>query len=112
MGVDPLKRTGEDASLFTQQIGLKAARKLKVQRAGDRSVWFGLGMTGLIGWSVAVPTILGALLGVWLDRHHPQAHSWTLALLVAGLVVGSANAWHWVSEQGKAMRDDSEDKDA
>ena len=112
MAADPAKSASKSETLFSQQIGVKAARKLKVQRAGEQSVWFGLGMTGLIGWSVAVPTILGALLGVWLDRHHPQTHSWTLALLVAGLVVGCANAWHWVSQQDKAMRDDSEDKDA
>jgi predicted F0F1-ATPase subunit len=49
-------------------------------------VWFGLGMMGLIGWSVAIPTLLGAALGIWLDSRHPGSHSWTLALLVAGLV--------------------------
>ena len=42
-------------------------------------------MMGLIGWSVVVPTLLGAALGIWLDERHPGAHSWTLALLVAGL---------------------------
>jgi ATP synthase protein I len=112
MDADPVKHTATNEALFAKQVGLKAARKLKVQRQGEQSVWFGLGMTGLIGWSVAVPTILGALLGLWLDRHHPEAHSWTLALLVAGLVVGCANAWHWVSQQGNAMQDNPEDKDA
>ena len=34
-------------------------------------VWFGLGMMGLIGWSVVVPTLLGAALGIWLDKRHP-----------------------------------------
>ena len=42
-------------------------------------------MMGLIGWSVAVPTVLGAALGLWLDQHYPGTHSWTLALLMAGL---------------------------
>ncbi len=46
-------------------------------------------MTGLIGWSVA-----GAALGLWLDEHHPSGHSWTLALLMAGLMIGCLNAWH------------------
>jgi len=112
MPADPAKSASKSELPFSRQVGVKAARKLKAQRAGEQSVWFGLGMTGLIGWAVAVPTILGALLGLWLDRHYPQTHSWTLALLVAGLVVGCANAWHWVSQQDKAMRDDSEDKDA
>jgi ATP synthase protein I len=59
------------------------------QAQGARAIHAGrlvrLGMMGLIGWSVAVPTLLGAALGIWLDKHHPGKHSWTLALLVAGL---------------------------
>jgi predicted F0F1-ATPase subunit len=39
-----------------------------------QGVWFGLGMMGLIGWSVVVPTLLGAALGIWLDAHHPGKH--------------------------------------
>ena len=28
-------------------------------------------MMGLVGWSVVVPTLLGAALGIWLDHRHP-----------------------------------------
>ncbi len=90
------------------QIGVKAARKLKARRNSSPGVWFGLGMMGLIGWSVTVPTLLGAALGIWLDKHYPSTHSWTLALLVAGLTIGCLNAWHWVANEEKAMRDDDE----
>jgi ATP synthase protein I len=93
-------------NMFVRLVGTKAARKLKAQRDGTQGVWFGLGMSGLIGWSVAVPTLLGAMFGLWWDRHHPGAHSWTLALLFAGLIIGCANAWHWVAQQDAAMRDD------
>ena len=68
-------------------------------------------MMGLIGWSVAIPTVLGAALGLWLDKRHPGQHSWTLALLVAGLVLGCFNAWHWVAKEDKAMREEQEDDD-
>ena len=94
---------------FTRQIEIKAARKLKAQRAGIQRPWFGLGMFGVIGWSVTVPTLLGALLGLWLDRRHPGAHSWTLALLVAGLILGCANAWHWISDQNAAIHQEPTD---
>ncbi len=93
---------------FAGQIGVKAARKLKALRNPKPGVWFGLGMMGLIGWSVTVPTLLGAALGIWLDKHHPGIHSWTLALLVAGLTIGCLNAWHWVANEEKAMREDDE----
>lgn len=96
---------------FLEQVGAKSARKLRAQRDGTQGIWFGLGMSGLIGWSVAVPTLLGAMAGIWLDRHHPGVHSWTLTLLVAGLVIGCLNAWHWVAQQGKAMHEEPEDQE-
>jgi len=92
------------------QVGAKAARKLNARRS-TQGVWFGLGMMGLVGWSVAVPTLLGAALGSWVDKHHVGQHSWTLALLVAGLVIGCLNAWHWVAKEEKAMREEPEDHD-
>ncbi len=95
---------------LAQNVGAKAARKLKA-RQNPTHVWFGLGMMGLIGWSVVVPTLLGAALGIWLDGRHQGTHSWTLALLVAGLVLGCLNAWHWVAKEDAAMREEQEDND-
>ena len=96
---------------LSQEVGAKAARKLKARRNSRQGVWFGLGMMGLIGWSVVVPTLLGAAFGIWLDNHHPGSHSWTLTLLVMGLVIGCLNAWHWVAKEGKEMREEQEDND-
>ena len=93
-------------SEFAKKVAADAARKLRIQREGTQSAWFGLGMSGLIGWSVAVPTLAGVLIGIWLDRRHPGAFSWTLALLFAGLAIGCANAWHWVAQQDREMHDD------
>jgi len=92
------------------EIGAKAARKLRARQSAQ-GVWFGLGMMGLIGWSVALPTLLGAALGLWLDKHHPGKHGWTLALLAGGLALGCFNAWRWVSSEGEAMGKDEEDKE-
>jgi ATP synthase protein I len=94
-----------DATL-AGRIGAKAARKLKA-RNSTQGVWFGLGMMGLVGWSVVVPTLLGTALGVWLDNHHPGNHSWTLMLLIIGLLIGCLNAWHWVVKEDKAMQEDN-----
>jgi ATP synthase protein I len=89
-------------------VGAKAVRKQRARR-DTQGVWFGLGMMGLIGWSIVVPTLLGAALGIWLDARYPGKHAWTLALLVAGLVLGCANAWHWVARQERTMREQSVD---
>jgi len=96
---------------LAEKVGAKAARKIKARRHRRPGVWFGLGMMGLIGWSVVVPTLLGAALGLWLDQHHPGGHSWTLALMVAGLTLGCFNAWNWISKEEKAMRDEEEADD-
>ena len=104
-------RPASRAPSLADQVGAKAARKMKARRDGTEGVWFGLGMMGLIGWSVAVPTVLGAGLGLWLDKYHAGTHSWTLALLVAGLVIGCLNAWRWVASEDRAMHEGSSDAD-
>ena len=96
---------------FVNQVGVKETRKLKALRRRGSPVWLGIGVFGVIGWSVVVPTLLGAALGLWLDKHYPGKQSWTLALLVAGLTLGCFNAWHWVAKEDKAMRDEREDHD-
>jgi ATP synthase protein I len=99
-----------DLSL-SRSVGAKAARKLKARRNAAQGVWFGLGMMGLIGWSIVIPTLLGAALGIWLDQHYPGEHTWTLALLVAGLAIGCFNAWHWVAKEDKEIQNEGEDKE-
>lgn len=79
-------------------VGKKARRRLAARAEGDRS-WFWLGMLGLIGWSVTVPTLLGVALGLWLDRAVPTGFSWTISMLFVGLVIGLLNAWLWVRQE-------------
>ena len=108
----PRHTPAKPAPSLGKAIGSKAERKLKARRDAGQGVWSGLGMMGLVGWSVAIPTLGGAALGFWLDRHYPGGRSWTLALLVAGLAIGCLNAWHWVSREDQAMRDEQGDTDA
>ena len=104
-------KSAKERTAFSREVGAKAARKLKAQRHSTPGVWSGLGMMGLIGWSVVVPTLLGAALGLWLEQRYPGGRSWTLALLVAGLAIGCWNAWHWVSREDEAIREEQEDED-
>src|ERR1017187_8272673 len=107
----PLNKGVKPKPSLSEEVGAKAARKIKARRNSAHAVWFGLGMMGLIGWALPIRTLLGAALGIWLDRHYPGKHAWTLALLVAGLAIGCLNAWHWVAKEGKEMRDEQEDND-
>ena len=98
---------------FSRRIKVKAARKLRARQAQDKgteTAWSGLGMIGLVGWGVSVPTLLGAALGIWLDRRFPGEHSWTLTLLFAGLVIGCLNAWRWITREERITRKDEEQK--
>ena len=65
-------KVANEETNFSRQVGAQAARKRKAQRGAKRSIWFGLGMSGLIGWSVTVPTLIGAALGIWVDKHYPS----------------------------------------
>jgi ATP synthase protein I len=83
----------------TEEITRKVDRRIRKRREGVPGAWFGLGMFGLIGWAVAVPTLIGIALGLWLDEVAPQPFSWTLALLLAGVVLGVINAWLWIERE-------------
>ncbi|MDO9139301.1 MAG: AtpZ/AtpI family protein [Methylobacter sp.] len=86
---------------FTQTVDRQAKRKLKARREKSRNVWFGLGLFGLIGWSIMIPTLAGIALGLWLDRQWPGQVSWTLTMLLLGVVLGCVNAWRWIGEESR-----------
>ena len=95
----PKNRQRNQRADFTHQVAAKEARKLRARQEHNQSLWFGLGLLGLIGWSIVVPTLLGLALGLWLDGRFPSQFSWTLMLMVAGLGLGCLNAWKWVDRQ-------------
>lgn len=110
MNERPEPNRTSQSSKFVSQVETKVKQKMKAMRRQDSGVWFGLGMMGLIGWSVVVPTLLGTAVGMWLDHRFPRGQSWTLMLLVAGLLIGCFNAWMWVSKEDKAMHEEKEDE--
>ena len=83
---------------FLDQIGSKAHRKLKA-RDRPKTVWFALGLFGMVGWAVTLPTLMFVGLGVWIDRQFESQYSWTLMLLVVGVALGCWNAWYWVTKE-------------
>ncbi len=84
-----------------EKIEAKERRKLRARREGDRGVWFGLGMFGLVGWSVAIPTLIFIAIGLWIDRTYESRFSWTLMMLFIGVIVGCLNAWYWVKRESR-----------
>ncbi len=108
---NPLDEPRHDAEdSLEREVQTRAERKMRARREQDRSVWFGLGMFGLIGWSVAVPSLIGIAVGVWIDKRWPGDHSWTLMLMVLGVAVGCLNAWHWIQRESHDVTHDEHKK--
>ncbi|MEE4379104.1 MAG: AtpZ/AtpI family protein [Candidatus Competibacteraceae bacterium] len=92
-------RTPIEQRRLTESVHRRVRRKKQAAGAQDRSVWFGLGMFGLVGWAVTIPTLAGIALGWWIDNTWPGPISWTLTLLFIGAVVGCWNAWYWIGQE-------------
>jgi ATP synthase protein I len=90
-----MKPLHQDEDPFVREIRRQAERAQVSQRL---TFWQGLGLIGSVGWMVAVPTLIGAFLGRWIDARAGSGISWTLSLLLVGLVVGCASAWRHVGE--------------
>ncbi|MFO7867170.1 MAG: AtpZ/AtpI family protein [Candidatus Aminicenantes bacterium] len=108
---NPGKKHQERQKDISSRIGKKAKRKLEARKhKEEESIWFGLGMFGLVGWAVSIPTVIGIAVGVWLDSRYPGPVSWTLTFLVIGIALGCWNAWYWVSkERDRIQKKDGND---
>lgn len=98
-----------------EHIRRSAERLRRARSTAGASPLRGLGAFGMIGWSIAVPTVGGAFLGLWLNRVAPQDFSWPIALILGGAVIGGLIAWNWVGKEGldpQPRGDDAAGKDA
>jgi ATP synthase protein I len=107
----PSSRRRKMADHFTAEVARKEALRLKGLRHKDETVWFGVGMFGIVGWAVAIPTLVGVAMGLWIDRTWPSKYSWALMLLIMGVVVGCINAAYWVRKvRSKIIEEDEDDE--
>lgn len=94
------KSSDTNEAELERTVGRKAERRQLARREGRHTVWFGFGMFGLVGWAVAVPTLAGVALGIWIDSRFPGGPSWSMTGLFAGVALGCLNAWWWVQRAG------------
>lgn len=92
---------GERGRRFARRIDAKIKRRSEAEEKKRQSLWVWVGMYGVVGWAVAIPTLIGVALGLWIDTRFPSRYSWTLMLLLVGAAVGCLNAWHWVSRESR-----------
>ncbi len=94
---------------FLHEIDSKERRKIKARRDKGRAVWMGLGLFGVIGWSVMIPTIIGIAIGLWMDSKWTGNISWTLTFLFIGIALGCWNAWYWIQKEREEIEKDREE---
>ena len=87
---------------FPKQVNNREKKKLAARKE-DKKIWFGLGMFGMVGWSVSLPAVVGGFLGIWIDSHWSGRYSWTLMLIIGGLGLGCYNAWYWVQKERQEL---------
>lgn len=92
-------KKGEVGEKLASKIKNKAQKKIKAREEGGE-IMFGFGLFGIIGWSIAIPTLAGIGIGVLLDRRFDSNISWTLTLLFVGVFIGCMNAWYWLNQYG------------
>ncbi len=96
------KRGREREERFGTAVDKKASRKMRARKERDRAIWSWLGMMGLVGWSVAIPALIGLAIGIWLDKRVSGGTiSWTLTFLIMGVALGCLQAWYWVQKESR-----------
>lgn len=94
----PEKESQRD--VWVRQVRARRERREKAEREGDNNFWQVVGMMGSVGWTVALPTAAGALLGRWIDsKVEGDGQVFMFFLLLVGLTVGCIIAWRTVSEK-------------
>ena len=89
---EPEPKLSTGAERMIRQVGAQQDRMLRARRRTNGN-WSSIAILGVIGWSVAIPTLAGIAIGLWIDHHWPSRFSWTLMMLIGGLVFGCVNAW-------------------
>ncbi len=75
----------------------RAAERAK-EKANDPEPSLGsrLGQIGILGWTIVVPTLIGLVLGRWLDHRLATGVFFSAPLIMIGALIGFWSAWKWM----------------
>jgi len=80
-------------------VRLREERSERWKREGERPPWRNLSMIGALGWLIVTPTLLGVLIGRWLDHTFDTGIQYTAALIFLGIAIGGYLAWQRVDKE-------------
>ena len=64
-----------------------------------------------LAWNLVIPIIGGVLLGEYLDRRFNSELTWTLSLLVLGIIIALSNLYNLYVEHGREHLGEDEVED-
>jgi ATP synthase protein I len=82
-----------------EAVQLRKQRQEAWRRTGERPLWRNLSMVGALGWLIVIPTLVGVLVGRWLDLHFGTGIFWSGALIMLGAAFGGYLAWRRIGEE-------------
>lgn len=95
--------SGKSRKQFQEKIKQKLWQRRRAREQEEKQgIWFGLAMMGIVGWSVALPTLIGVAIGIGLEAMFPQFSPGILLIsILVGLVCGCLIAWFWVQRESE-----------
>ena len=92
-------KTNHGQKEMHRAVHLREQRSGRWKREGERSIWRNLSMIGALGWLIVTPTLLGVLLGRWLDKMFETGILFSGALIFLGVTLGCYLAWQRINKE-------------
>lgn len=92
-------RRNQGPEKMRRAVELRERRSERWKQEGERSIWQNMSMIGALGWLIVVPTLLGVLIGRWLDHTFETGIMFSGALIFLGVVLGSYLAWQRIEKE-------------
>ncbi len=83
-----------------------SSREREAREEPEPSLGSRLGQIGILGWSIVIPTLLGLVIGRFLDRHFGTGVFFSAPLLMIGAAFGLWSAWEWMHRQTRDKHHD------
>lgn len=92
-----------DRKQFQEKIKHKLSERRRAKEEEEKQgIWFGLAMMGIVGWSVALPTLAGVAIGIGLEALFPQFSPGIIIIcILVGLGLGCLIAWFWIQQESQ-----------
>jgi ATP synthase protein I len=94
-----LSPNNEKQQKMERAVHLREERSERWKKEGERSLWQNLSMIGALGWLIVTPTLIGVLVGRWLDRRFETDIFFSGALIFLGITIGCYLAWQRVNKE-------------